>query len=59
MKTKMFDELLGSIREGGAILRGRKKPSRCFVVEAAGVCQLRRVEGTAHRLVSALTHKVQ
>ena len=41
MKAKMFDELLGSIREGGAILRGQKKPTRRFVVEAAGVRAIR------------------
>ena len=41
MKAKVFDELLGSIREGGAILRGAKKPSRRFVVEAAGVRAIR------------------
>ena len=41
MKTKMFDELLGSIREGGAILRGQKKASRQFVVEAADVRAIR------------------
>ncbi|MEO8660278.1 MAG: NadS family protein [Bryobacteraceae bacterium] len=41
MKAKMFEELLGSIREGGAILRGQQKPSRRFVVEAAGVRAIR------------------
>jgi putative transcriptional regulator len=44
MKAKMFDELLGSVREGGAILRGQKKAARRFVVEAAGVRAIR--EGT-------------
>ena len=28
MKKQMFEELLGSVREAGAILRSRKKPSR-------------------------------
>lgn len=28
MKAKMFYELLESVREGGAILRGQKNPSR-------------------------------
>lgn len=45
MKAKMFDELIQSVREGGAILRGEKKPSRSFVVEAAGVRAIR--ESTA------------
>ena len=37
MKTRMFEDLLTSIREGGAILRGRKRPSRRFVINAASV----------------------
>ncbi|WP_321477438.1 NadS family protein [uncultured Paludibaculum sp.] len=41
MKAEMFDELLGSIREGGAILRGQTQPSRRFVVEAADVRAIR------------------
>jgi len=28
MNDQLFDELLESVREGGAILRGEKKPSR-------------------------------
>lgn len=46
MKAKTFDktmfqELLGSVREGGAILRGERKPSRRFVVEAPQVRSIR------------------
>lgn len=41
MKPKMFGELLESIREGGAILRGEKKPSRRFSIAAAGVKVIR------------------
>jgi putative transcriptional regulator len=37
MKRRTFDELLGSVREGGAILRGRQKPSRRFVIRSSGV----------------------
>jgi len=33
MKKRMFEELLGSVREAGAILRGRKKPSRRIVFD--------------------------
>jgi hypothetical protein len=32
MKAELFAELLKSVREGGAILRGEKAPSRAFVV---------------------------
>lgn len=39
--AKTFGELIGSVREGGAILRGQRKPSRRFVVEASGVRAIR------------------
>ena len=32
MKEELFEELRQSVREGGAILRGRRKPSRAFQV---------------------------
>jgi len=41
MQTKIFEELLGSIREGGAILRGSKKPSRRFEISSSGVRAIR------------------
>lgn len=41
MKTKMFAELLGSVREGGAILRGEKPPARRTVINASGVRGIR------------------
>jgi len=41
MKPKMFEELLESVREGGAILRGHKKPSRRFEVGASGIRAIR------------------
>ena len=41
MKAKMFDELLGSIREGGQILRGRKEPSRRFLLKPSDVRAIR------------------
>jgi hypothetical protein len=33
MRKELFDELVESVQEGMAILRGEKKPSRVFVVE--------------------------
>src|SRR5580692_721559 len=41
MKTKMFEELLESVREGGAILRGQKKASRRFEVQPSGIKAIR------------------
>ncbi len=32
MKEELFNELLESVREGGAILRGKHEPSRTFAV---------------------------
>jgi putative transcriptional regulator len=42
MKPKMFEELVESVREGGAILRGRKKPSRRFEVGPSGIRAIRK-----------------
>lgn len=41
LDAKTFGDLLGSVREGGAILRGERKPSRRFAVEASGVRAIR------------------
>jgi putative transcriptional regulator len=38
----MFDELVESVREGGAILRGEQQPSRMFNVSAVDVQQIRK-----------------
>jgi len=37
----MFNELLESVREGGAILRGRRKPSRRFEIRSSGIRAIR------------------
>jgi len=41
MKRQMFEELLGSVREAGAILRGRKKPTRRTAIRPAPVRVIR------------------
>ena len=41
MKREMFEELLGSVREAGAILRGRQEPSRRIAIPASGVRVIR------------------
>ena len=41
MNEDLFNELVESVREGGAILRGKKAPSRSFKVEAADVRRIR------------------
>ena len=37
----MFEELLGSVREAGAILRGQRKPSRRITIRHSGVRVIR------------------
>ena len=41
LATHVFEELLESVREGGAILRGEREASRRFVVGASGVRAIR------------------
>jgi len=41
MRAKMFEELTESVREGGAILRGQKKPSRRFEIPSSGIRAIR------------------
>jgi putative transcriptional regulator len=41
MENKLFNELLDSIREGGAILRGEKAPSRSFEIEKTDIKHIR------------------
>ena len=44
MKKPMFEELLGSVREAGAILRGEKQSARRTLIRPSGVRVIR--EGT-------------
>jgi putative transcriptional regulator len=41
MNEELFAELIESVREGGAILRGEKEPSRTFVIEGPDVKSIR------------------
>jgi DNA-binding transcriptional regulator YiaG len=41
MKPKMFEELLETLHEGGAILRGKREPSRRFEIGSSGVRAIR------------------
>ena len=41
MKREMFEELLDSVREAGAILRGQKRPARHVVIGASVVRTIR------------------
>lgn len=41
MRAELFDELLASVREGGAILRGEIAPSRAFAVDGPNIKSIR------------------
>ncbi|HMV96983.1 MAG TPA: NadS family protein [Anaerolineales bacterium] len=41
MKEDLFNELVVSVREGGAILRGEKKPARAFKITAPNIKRIR------------------
>jgi putative transcriptional regulator len=54
MKKELFDELLGSVREGGAILRGDRKPSRSFQFDETDIRSLRESHGLSQSKFAAL-----
>lgn len=54
MKAELFEELLESVREGGAILRGRRKASREFRIGAADVRELRERYGLSQAKFASL-----
>jgi putative transcriptional regulator len=54
MKEQLFEELLESVRQGGAILRGRKRPSRVFRFEEPDVRALREAYGLSQAKFAAL-----
>ena len=54
MNDELFAELMESVREGGAILRGQKQPSRQFVIEAPDVKQIREGYDLSQREFAAL-----
>ena len=54
MKAELFDELVASVREGGAILRGEKAPARAFVVDGPDVMQIRAQYGLSQGEFAAM-----
>ena len=54
MKDEAFQELLASVREGGAILRGEKKPARALEVPEPDVAELRGQLGLSQSKFAAL-----
>ena len=54
MKKELFEELLASVREGGAIMRGERKPSRVFSVEEPDARAIREHYGLSQEKFASL-----
>ena len=56
MDDKLFNDLIESVTEAGAILRGERKPSRVFTVDAASVREIRESLELSQRQFASLVH---
>ena len=54
MKKDLFEELLASVREGGAIMRGARKPARVFSVEEPDARAIREHYGLSQEKFASL-----
>ena len=54
MKDELFNELVASVREGGAILRGEAAPSRTFSIQEPDVKHIRAQYKLSQQEFSAL-----
>jgi putative transcriptional regulator len=54
MNKSTFEELLGSVEEGGKTLKGKKAPSRSFRIENPDVSAIRRHLGLTQRKFAQL-----
>ena len=56
MDQDLFDELLESVKESGQIVKGKRRPSRTFVVEALDVRNIRENLNLSQYQFAALVH---
>ena len=54
MKDRLFDQLIASVRQGGAILRGKVPSARVFVVDGPDVKRLRATHGLSQSEFAAV-----
>lgn len=54
MKDELFDELVASVREGGAIFRGKMTPSLAFAVDGPDVKEIRSRYGLSQSEFAAM-----
>lgn len=56
MDSQLFNDLIESVTEAGAILRGERKPSRVFTVDAATVQDIREGLGLSQSQFASIIH---
>ena len=56
MEEKLFEELLESVKEAGQIVKGQRRPSRTFVVDAIDVRDIRESLNLNQYQFAALVH---
>jgi putative transcriptional regulator len=54
MKQELYEELLGSIRQGAKIIKGERKPSRFFKWSDPNVVQIRKSYGLSQKKFASL-----
>ena len=54
MNEDLYDQLLESVREGGAILRGEKEPPRSWTIDEPHVAEIRAHYGLSQARFAAL-----
>jgi putative transcriptional regulator len=54
MKKEIFEELLESVRQGGQVLRGERKPSRVFVAAEPNARKIRELYGLSQEKFASL-----
>ena len=54
MRDDVFEELLESVRQGGQILRGERKPGRVFVAAEPNARKIRRLYGLSQEKFATL-----
>ncbi len=56
MDQELFDELLESLKEAGQIVKGKRLPSRTFIVDALDVRNIRESLNLSQYQFAALVH---
>ena len=56
MEDKEFNDLIRSVTEAGEILRGERRPTRSFTIDAASVREIRESLSLSQRQFASIVH---